>query len=195
MATATLNSTLEFPQYSKQPTSNFSISLTNCASVCLNLADTRHSSSGAEWFGNHALYWLAQMPLIASLLYACADLPDSSILLLRLKHLEAQNVGRYDFFKDSIVPSSATLAMKLFTIAFTAVSLAYIDELWAKPYAFSASIRDVWFARASNRGPSNWMCLDLTDGSKANRNMLQMWECAPYPQPTYKNQIWTLTVL
>lgn len=95
MATATLNSTLEFPQYSKQPTSNFSISLTNCASVCLNLADTRHSSSGAEWFGNHALYWLAQMPLIASLLYACADLPDSSILLLRLKHLEAQNVGRY----------------------------------------------------------------------------------------------------
>ncbi|TFL05299.1 hypothetical protein BDV98DRAFT_561790 [Pterulicium gracile] len=71
----------------------------------------------------------------------------------------------------------------------------HLDELWAKPYAFEGSTPDVWFARASNPGPSNWMCLDLTNGSKENRNVLQMWECAPYPQPTYENQIWTLTTL
>ncbi|KAJ6457406.1 ricin B lectin domain-containing protein [Mycena vitilis] len=35
------------------------------------------------------------------------------------------------------------------------------------------------------------MCLDLTNGSKANRNLLQIWECVA----GNTNQVWTYTVV
>lgn len=71
----------------------------------------------------------------------------------------------------------------------------HVNEIWAKPHAYETAREDIWFSLSSNPAPYKSMCLDLTGGSKENRNVLQMWECAPHGQPTYMNQRWTLTAL
>ncbi|TFK97803.1 hypothetical protein BDV98DRAFT_585347 [Pterulicium gracile] len=48
----------------------------------------------------------------------------------------------------------------------------HLDELWAKA---NISREDIWFWVPSSLAPYNQMCLDLTDGSKENRNVLQTW--------------------
>lgn len=53
----------------------------------------------------------------------------------------------------------------------------------------------MWFSASATSASHNCMCLDLTDGSKENSNMLHTWECALYPKQTYKNQVWSLTAL
>ncbi|TFL04924.1 hypothetical protein BDV98DRAFT_561187 [Pterulicium gracile] len=45
-------------------------------------------------------------------------------------------------------------------------------------------------ASAGGTGP---LCVDLTDGNTANRNVLQLWQCSPDSNKPYANQIWTVS--
>jgi hypothetical protein len=68
------------------------------------------------------------------------------------------------------------------------------DGIWHQSFDPSTAgnaytIRSV--ARPASGDFDRRLCLDLTDGSKTNGNVLQLWTCNPDKTKPYKNQIWT----
>lgn len=68
-----------------------------------------------------------------------------------------------------------------------------LSEAFAKPG--SATGPEIYFALTSTQSQGSFMCVDLTDGSKENKNVLQLWGCAVAPTAPHANQRWTLTSL
>jgi hypothetical protein len=69
------------------------------------------------------------------------------------------------------------------------------DGNWTQSFGTPSASNDNTIGFGS-RSPGNGfqsLCLDLTDGSKTNRNVLQLWTCSPTKGKPYKNQIWTAT--
>ncbi|TFK95658.1 ricin B lectin domain-containing protein [Pterulicium gracile] len=62
-------------------------------------------------------------------------------------------------------------------------------QAWGQPQAWNFNT----IGQSISSNTSGNMCLDLTGGSKANQNPLQIWRCSDDKTKPRKNQIWTLT--
>jgi hypothetical protein len=63
-------------------------------------------------------------------------------------------------------------------------------QSWGRPDDATAYGAIEYSTYLDTYGP---LCLDLTDGSTANGNVLQTWKCNPDYKKPYKNQKWTLS--